>query len=150
MMRSLLCVGAPRDDGIDFPEDGHGTHHHHHGHNSRDFAPTSAAGRMRTAGRRLSLQISSKLGGRSSTEAASGDESVGGAGTGAGAGAGAKVRRNSKHTSLGAISKKSIGHPEGFKHEQHVGFPGVVSCDEYFISSTTIYRGGADIVDIDR
>ena len=117
MMRSLLCVGVPRDAGIDFPEDGHDSHNH--GHNSRDFAPSSAAGRMRTAGRRLSLQITSKLGGRNSTEAASGDESV--------AGPVAKVRRNSKRTSLGGISKKSIGHPEGFRHEQHVGFPGVVS-----------------------
>jgi hypothetical protein len=113
MMRSLLCVGVPRDGMIDFPEDAHGSHSQGH---------HSAAGRMRTAGRRLSLQISSKLGGRSSTEAVSGDESV----AVAVAGPGAKLRRNSKRTSL-SISKKSIGHPEGFRHEQHVGFPGMVS-----------------------
>jgi len=112
MMRSLLCVGVPRDAVIDFPEAAHG---------SGSQGQNSAAGRMRTAGRRLSLQISSKLGGRNSTEGVSGDGSV------AVAGPGAKLRRNSKHTSLSGISKKSIGHPEGFRHEQHVGFPGVVS-----------------------
>lgn len=115
MMRSLLCVGVPRDGVIDFPADAHGSH----GHNSRDFPPASTAGRMRTARRRLSLQISSKLGGRNSTEAPSGDESL--------ANTGAKLRRHSKRTSLNGISKKSIGHPEGFRHEQHVGFPEMVS-----------------------
>ena len=121
MMRSLLCVGVPRDAVIDFPETGHGHGSHSQGHNN------SAAGRMRIAGRRLSLQISSKLGGRSGTEPVSGDESV--ATSGATLGGGAKLRRNSKRISLGGVSKKSIGHPEGFRHEQHVGFPGMVSRD---------------------
>ena len=122
MMRSLLCVGVPRDAAIDFPETGHGHGSHSQGHNN------SVQQRVRIAGRRLSLQISSKLNKRSSTEAVSGDESV--ATSGASAGAGAKLRRNSKRISLGGISKKSIGHPEGFRHEQHVGFPGMVSRDD--------------------
>jgi hypothetical protein len=135
MMRSLLCVGPPRDAGIDFPESeysGHG-----HGHNSREFPQSTAAGRMRTVGRRLSLQISSKLSGRGSTEAAGADES--------GTGAGAKLRRNSKRVSVGGISKRSIGHPEGFRHERHVGFPGMVSCE----CRVQIHGDSANIVDID-
>ena len=125
MMRSLLCVGVPRDAGIDFPEDEYTSQGH--GHDSREFAPSTAAGRMRTAGRRLSLQISSKLGGRSNAETVGGDNT--------GTGTGAKFRRNSKRSSLGGISKKSIGNPEGFKHQQHVGFPGMVSRE---ILSTTV------------
>jgi hypothetical protein len=128
-MRSLLCVGAPRDPAIDFPEDGHDSHSH--AHNPRDLAPSSAAGRMRIAGRRLSLQITSKLGGRNSTEAASGDESV--------AVTAAKFRRNSKRTSLGGISKKTIGHPEGFRHEQHVGFSGMVSESRRYAKGVLIF-----------
>lgn len=130
-MRSLLCVGVPRDAEIDFPENGFSSYGH--GHDSRDFAQSTAAGRMRTAGRRLSLQISSRLGGRGTAEP-TGDE------VGSG-------RKNFKRSSLGGISKKNIGHPEGFRHEQHIGFPGVVS-REYRVQRYD--GGGADIVDIDR
>ena len=130
-MRSLLCVGAPRNAEIEFPENEYGAHGH--GHNSREpqFAPSTAAERMRTVGRRFSLQISSRLGGRGNSEMAAGDEG--------GTGAGAKFRRSSKRASVGGISKRSIGHPEAFRHEQHVGFPGMVS-RELVISNTNIRR----------
>lgn len=141
-MRSLLCVGVPRDALIDVPENGFTSNQAHHGHghphNSPDFTPSTAAGRMRTAGRRLSLQISSRLGGR-------GDESHGPS-------VGAKFRRNPKRASLGAgggISKKSIGAPAGFRHEQHIGFPGVVVSRRTLRVCVRRAAGGADARDAD-
>ena len=144
MMRSLLCVGVPRDALIDLPENGfttnqgHQGHGHGHPHSSPDSTPSTAAGRMRTAGRRLSLQISSRLAGRGAAEPTGGDE-----------GAGTKFRRNAKRASLGAgggISKKSIGAPAGFRHEQHIGFPGVVVSRTRFCASSGRV---ADAVDAD-